>query len=222
LRGIHHFVHFLQDSLGDRLEPREQHWLDGLSRLSQRMSAQIEALLQYSRATQQSLQPAPTDLNALVSEVRENLTARLENNRVRMIVRGSLPMLNCDPVRVRVVLENLIANGIKYNDKAERRIEIGASASVPPILYVKDNGIGIAREYQESVFNLFRRLHGRDEYGGGTGAGLTLARKHVERHGGRLWLESTPGAGTCFYFTLAPGNFWPSAQGHNSLVQEPS
>ena len=222
LRGIHHFVHFLQDSLGDRLEPREQHWLDGLSRLSQRMSAQIEALLQHSRATQQSLQPVSTDLNALVSEVRENLTARLEDKTVRMVVRGNLPTLNCDPVRVRVVFENLIANGIKYNDKAEPRIEVGASASVPPILYVKDNGIGIAPECQESIFTLFRRLHGRDEYGGGTGAGLTLARKHVERHGGRLWLESTPGEGTCFYFTLAPGTTWPPAEGSIPHVQEPS
>lgn len=222
LRGIHHFVHFLQDSLGDRLDPRERHWLQGLSRLSQRMSAQIEVLLQYSRATQQRLQPAPTDLNALVGEVQENLAARLEDKSVRMVVRGSLPTLNCDPVRVHAVFENLITNGIKYNDKAERRIEIGTIASVPPILYVKDNGIGIAPECQEAVFTLFKRLHGRDEYGGGTGAGLTLARKHVERHGGRLWLESTPDEGTCIYFTLAPGDFWPSAQGHISLVQEPS
>jgi len=178
------------------------------------------AALQYSRATQQSLQPAPTELTALVSEVRENLTARLQDHHVRMVVLGSLPTLNCDPERVRVVFENLIANGIKYNDKTERRVEIGAIASVPPILYVKDNGIGIAPEHQEVVFTLFRRLHGRDDYGGGAGAGLTLARKQVERHGGRLWLESSLGRGTCFYFTLAPGNVSPSAQGLISLVQE--
>ena len=206
LRGIHHFVHFLQDSLNDRLEPREQNWLQGLSRLSQRMSAQIEALLQYSRANQEGLRSVPTDLNALVGEVRENLTARLEDQNARIVVQGTLPTIDCDPVRVRVVYENLIANGIKYNDKVERCIELGVQASVPPVLYVRDNGIGIAPEQQEAIFTLFRRLHGRDEYGGGTGAGLTLARKHVERHGGRLWLESTPGQGACFYFTLGPGN----------------
>jgi len=205
LRGIHHFVHFLQDSLEDRLDPREQNWLHGLSRLSQRMSTQIEALLQYSRANQESLQTIPTDLNTLVSEVRENLSARLEDQTARIVVRETLPTVSCDPVRVRVVFENLITNGIKYNDKSERLIELGVQESVPPILYVRDNGIGIPPEHWEAVFTIFRRLHGRDEYGGGTGAGLTLARKHVERHGGRLWLESTPGEGTCFYFTLAPG-----------------
>lgn len=205
LRGIHHFVHFLQDSLNDRLDPREQHWLQGLSRLSQRMSAQIEALLQYSRANQEGLQALPTDLNTLVSEVRENLSARLEDQNARIVVKGTLPTVSCDPVRVRVVFENLIANGIKYNDNAERRIELGVQESVPPVLYVRDNGIGIPPEHWETVFTIFRRLHGRDEYGGGTGAGLTLVRKHVKRHGGRLWLESTPGEGTCFYFTLAPG-----------------
>jgi light-regulated signal transduction histidine kinase (bacteriophytochrome) len=74
-----------------------------------------------------------------------------------------------------------------------------------PTFYIRDNGIGIAPEYLDQIFQIFRRLHGRDEFGGGTGAGLTIARKIVERHGGRIWVESTLGEGSVFYFTLGAG-----------------
>jgi light-regulated signal transduction histidine kinase (bacteriophytochrome) len=102
---------------------------------------------------------------------------------------------------------NLIVNAIKYNDKAEKWVEIGCEPSSegraqPPVFYVRDNGIGIAPQHHEAIFRIFRRLHGREEYGGGTGAGLTIVRKIVERHGGRIWLVSQPGAGSTFYFTL--------------------
>jgi len=76
-----------------------------------------------------------------------------------------------------------------------------------PVLYVKDNGIGIPEQYRDAVFRIFRRLHARDEYGGGVGAGLTIVKKIIERHGGRIWIESEVGVGTTFYFTLAPTQF---------------
>ena len=103
---------------------------------------------------------------------------------------------------------------MKYNDKTEKWIEIGfLDGSDPtsgtkvhptgiPIFYVKDNGVGIREKHFQSVFRMFKRLHGRDKYGGGTGAGLTITKKLVERHGGRLWIESTVGEGTTFFFTL--------------------
>ncbi len=85
-------------------------------------------------------------------------------------------------------------------------MEVGCDTSAPvPVFYVRDNGIGISGQYYEKAFRIFKRLHEQSKYGGGTGAGLTIVRKIVERHGGRIWLESTPGEGTTFYFTLSGG-----------------
>ena len=114
---------------------------------------------------------------------------------------------------------NLIGNAIKYNDRSQKWVEIGfiegngeetkatsepaTALDNPCTFYVRDNGIGVSLQHIEKIFQIFRRLHGRDDYGGGTGAGLTIARKIVERHGGRIWVESTLNEGSTFYFTLS-------------------
>jgi signal transduction histidine kinase len=114
-------------------------------------------------------------------------------------------------VRLGEVFANLITNALKYNDKPQRWIEIGVvdtpravggDAAREQTFYVRDNGIGIPDRHLATVFRIFKRLHARDEFGGGTGAGLTIVRKIVERHHGRVWIESTPGQGTTVFFTL--------------------
>jgi light-regulated signal transduction histidine kinase (bacteriophytochrome) len=105
---------------------------------------------------------------------------------------------------VREVFANLITNAAKYNDKRERWIEIGVEAGNPTRYYVRDNGIGISVDARERIFEIFRRIHGKGEFGGGVGAGLTIARRVVERHAGKIWVESIPGEGSTFFFTLAP------------------
>ena len=111
---------------------------------------------------------------------------------------------------------NLLSNAFKYNDKATVQIEISwhpphtvdrqphwpVDATHHPIFYVRDNGLGIEARHAEQVYKMFKRLHGRDEYGGGTGAGLTIVRKLIERHGGAVWFDSEPGIGSTFYISL--------------------
>ena len=205
LRGIRNFSQFLLERTGERLAGQERAWLDTILKLTVRMTAQIDALLQYSRAGQQPLAVEQVDLNALLRCVMDALSGRIGETGAKITVPAMLPWVACDPVRTAAVFENLIANAIKYNDQAEKRVEIGYRADVEPTFFVRDNGIGIAERHREAIFTIFRRLHGREEYGGGTGAGLTIARKHIERQGGRLWLESTPGQGSTFYFTLGLG-----------------
>ena len=98
----------------------------------------------------------------------------------------------------------LHTNAIKYNDEADKLVEVGFTegSSGVPTFFVRDNGIGIEERHHAQIFQIFRRLHGRDQYGGGSGAGLTITRKLIDRHGGKIWVESTPGQGTTFFFVL--------------------
>jgi signal transduction histidine kinase len=118
-----------------------------------------------------------------------------------------LPVVRADRERLVEVLANLVSNAAKYGGPSPE-VEVGhldgAGGRGTPTFYVRDAGIGIEPRHHEAVFRLFKRLHPRDAYGGGSGAGLTIVQKVVERHGGRIWLESAPGRGTTFYFTLGP------------------
>jgi light-regulated signal transduction histidine kinase (bacteriophytochrome) len=193
--------------------------LDWLLRATARMDALLDALLHYSRLGRLSSEFVDTDLGPVLVEAIDMLGGRLAQSKVDMRVPRPLPVASCDRVRVREVYANLIANAIKYNDKPQPWVEVGyigvdapaRPASTPrrcqadTILYVRDNGIGIDERHKDRVFALFKRLHGQDEFGGGSGAGLTIARKMVEQHRGCIWFDSLPGVGTTFYFTL-PGD----------------
>ena len=203
LRGIHNYSSFLLEDYGNVLDDEGVEQLNTLVRLSRRMEDLINSLLHFSRVGRVDLALRETDLNTVVEDVRQLLSARLDSAGAKLTVHP-LPTVVCDSVRVSEVLNNLISNALKYSEDAPN-IEVGVRAEdAPPVFYVRDNGIGISPEHQAAVFRLFKRLHGRETYGGGTGIGLTIVKKVVERHGGRLWLESVPGQGTTFYFTLAP------------------
>jgi light-regulated signal transduction histidine kinase (bacteriophytochrome) len=202
LRGIHNYAHFLQEDYADRLDDEGREKLAILGRLTVRMDALIDTLLAYSRVGRLELNLEPCDLNVVLKDVLEDLQFRLAESGTEVRVPRVLPTVVCDRIQVSEIFSNLISNAAKYNDKLDKWVEIGYQEDSATVLYVRDNGIGIRERHFETVFRIFKRLHGRDEYSGGTGAGLTIARKIAERHGGRLWLESTPGEGTVFYFTL--------------------
>jgi len=219
LRGISNYATFLIEDYAEKLDDDGHEKLNTLRRLCERMDALITSLLHYSRVGRADLAVDETDLNPLVAEVVDSLRLTLEEKNVEVRIPQPLPTVTCDAVRVREVFHNLIANAVKYNNKTEKWIEIGHEqtdrANTPPtsdavpcnhdgliVFYVKDNGIGIREKHLDAIFRIFKRLHGRDKFGGGTGAGLTFVKQIVERHGGRIWVESQQGEGSTFYFTL--------------------
>jgi light-regulated signal transduction histidine kinase (bacteriophytochrome) len=204
LRGIHNFAVFLLEDYGERFDADGLSKLETLTRLSRRMEALIDSLLHFSRLGRVDLAIDDVDLNEVVAEVVDSLAIHLAESGIEVRLPRPLPVVRCDRVRVRELLYNLIVNAAKYNDKPEKHIEIGfVETGTTPAFYVRDNGIGIQEKHFESIFRIFKRLHGRDKFGGGTGAGLTIVKKIVERHNGRIWVESTFGEGTTVYFTLA-------------------
>ena len=164
----------------------------------------IKSLLQYSRTGRLELKLETVNMDRLVDEAIADCRHMLGDSGAEIRRPHPLGSDICDRVRVREVFTNLITNAKKYNDKQQRWIEIGVEESPGRRYYVRDNGIGISADARERIFEIFRRIHSNDEFGGGVGAGLTIARRAVERHAGKIWVESTPGEGSTFYFTLSP------------------
>lgn len=206
LRGIHNYSMFLLEDYGDKLDEDGKAKLETLMRLTRRMEVLIDSLLEFSRLGRVDLAMDEVDLNEILAEVLENLDINLKAEKVEVAVPRPLPKVLSDRVRVGEIFHNLIVNGVKYNDKPHKRIEVGYQDDEPPVFYIRDNGIGIPEKHHEAIFRIFKRLHARDKFGGGTGAGLTIVKKIVERHNGRIWVESEPGEGTTFYFTLGKGD----------------
>jgi signal transduction histidine kinase len=169
-----------------------------------RLEIQIGDLLTYYRVGRMSPSVARVDLTAVVDAQVAALRPMLERRHGAVRVRGPLPAVDGHPVLLGMVFGNLIANGLKYNRSARPVVEIGLVAADPSTIYVRDNGIGIAEEHHEAIFAMFRRLHGRKEYEG-SGAGLAIVRKIIDAYGGRIWLESEPGRGSTFFFSLPRG-----------------
>ncbi|MEJ0060420.1 MAG: ATP-binding protein [Terricaulis sp.] len=151
-----------------------------------------------------------TDLGAVVEDIASTLDHFLEERGARIVMPNAMPVYTCDRPRVTELFRNLITNAIKYNDKPERLVEVGflpfhttpQGARMENVFYVKDNGYGIEPEFHQEIFRIFKRLRPAGAGDDGTGVGLTFVKKIVERHGGAIWLDSAPGVGTTFYFTL--------------------
>jgi signal transduction histidine kinase len=205
LRGIQNYATFLAEDYGDRLDDEGKAKLETLRRLSRRMEDLIATLLHYSRVGRQDLAFDQVDLNRVVDDVLYSLAISLAEQNVQVVVERPLPTVWCDRARIGEVFRNLITNAMKYNDKPEKSIVIGSRSTKDgrPLFFIRDNGLGIPERHFDAVFRIFKRLHPRDHYGGGTGAGLTIVRKIVERHQGQVWVESAVGEGTTFYFTLS-------------------
>jgi signal transduction histidine kinase len=203
LRGINNYSTFLLEDYGDQLDEEAKEKLNTLQTLAKRLSAFIDDLFQYSRVGREQSKAELCNMQALTEGIIDTLKPWTDSEGGRVEIEGDLPIRFCYPIQMELALRNLITNGIKYNESAEKRVWIGCTETEGrgPVFYVRDNGIGIDEKHHENIFRIFKRLHGRESFGGGTGAGLTVTRKVLERHNGQIWLESEPEKGTTFYFS---------------------
>lgn len=205
LRMISAYLQLLQRRTGDKLDDEEREFIGFAVDGAQRLHGLIHDLLNFSRVTTQSRRMGPVDLGEVLETVRANLGLAIEDAGGTVAIDGPLPVVHGDSAQLSLLFQNLVGNALKYRHEARPpTIRITTSTTNPhPVIAVADNGIGIAPEHAEDVFKVFRRLHGPDRYPG-TGMGLAIARRIVDRHGGRIWLESEPGQGTTFLISL-PG-----------------
>jgi signal transduction histidine kinase len=168
------------------------------------MQSMISDLLSYSRAGQARLRSQPVDVDELMRETLSSLNAAVRDSRADVHV-SQLPTVVADRGALAQVFGNLLSNALKFHDRETRvRVEVSAEPDANGWRFtVADTGLGIPPEDSERVFRMFERLHGENEYGG-TGIGLPICRRIVERHGGRIWCEPRAVGGTAFHFTL-PG-----------------
>jgi PAS domain S-box-containing protein len=211
LRGLLANTAFLQEDYQDKLGAEGLKRLERLRHLSLRMEQLVSDLLAYSRISREDMAIQPTDVNAAIHDIESMMETTLREQNAAILIPAALPKILCDKTAITEIFRNLITNGVKYNNAARKIIEVGyfdelatKNGTERHVFYVKDNGIGIAEEFHEDIFRMFKRLNAEAEDKKGSGVGLTFVRKIVDRHGGRIWVASEPDNGTVFYFTLMP------------------
>lgn len=202
LRMVSTFSQLLQMKYAGKLDDQADiiigHCVEGATR----MARLIQDLLEYTRAATISEAPSDTvDLNEALEGALSNLRTSIEESKAT-VTHDPLPFLKAEPVHLQQIFQNLVSNAIKYRSQEPPRIHVGATRGNGTWEFsVRDNGIGIEPRYHQQVFGLFKRLHSGSQYSG-TGLGLAICKKLVERYHGRIWVESTSGDGSTFFFTM--------------------
>mgnify|MGYP000134292032 CR=1 FL=1 len=204
LRMIISYLQLLQRTNSENVDAQGKEFIDFAISGAYRMRALVRDLLSYAGIEKSNKIPTVIQFNTVLNEIRANLSQLLEETHTKLTV-GPLPELKADPIQMGQIFQNLITNAITYRSP-ERDAEIQIDAKQGPgehwTFSVKDNGIGISPEYFQKIFVIFQRLHSDREKFPGTGIGLAICKKIVERHRGKIWLESEPGKGTTFFFSL--------------------
>lgn len=201
LRMVTSYMQLLTRRYGDRLDGDAREFIGFAVDGAARMNRLIQDLLAFSRVGTRGREFTPTDCNEVLEMARMNLKVAIEETGAR-VTSDPLPTVMGDDTQLVQLFQNLISNAIKFTKDRTPEVRVGVQSDEAGWLFsVSDNGIGMERRHLDKVFTIFQRLHTRDEYAG-TGIGLAVCRKIVERHGGRIWAESEPGEGSTFYFTL--------------------
>lgn len=204
LRAIAGFSQILSQEYAAQLPNEAQHYLNLVQDSAKRMDKLINDLLAFSRLNRQALSRRPVDPADLVRQALEELRSEQEGRRLDIRI-GELPECQADPSLLKQVFINLLSNALKFTRHRELAvIEIGCQAHQDtPVYFVRDNGVGFDMRYAHKLFAVFQRLHRAEDYEG-TGVGLALVRRIINRHGGRVWAEAQVDQGATFYFTLSP------------------
>ncbi|VVB95020.1 Methanogenesis regulatory histidine kinase FilI [uncultured archaeon] len=201
LRTVINFTQLLAENYKGKLDKDADEFIEYTVDASTRMKKMIDDLLMYSRVSTRGKPFAPTDCETVLNQALDNLKMAIEESGA-IVTRDPLPTVMADASQIAELLQNLISNAIKFRREQPPRVHVSAEQNENQWVFsVRDNGIGIAPEYFERIFMLFQRLHSAKEYPG-TGIGLAICKKIVERHGGRIWVESEPAKGSIFYFSI--------------------
>ena len=201
LRMISSYVQLLSRRYEGKLDKDADDFIAYAVEGTKRMQQLINDLLAYSRVGTRGKPPVPTDFEDVFSEAMANLKITTEEAGA-VVTHDQLPTAMADRLQMVQLFQNLIGNAIKFRGKDVPQVHVSARQEGELWVFsVRDNGIGIDPQFHDRIFTIFQRLHGREEYPG-TGIGLAVSKKIVERHGGRIWLESSLGKGTTFYFTV--------------------
>jgi light-regulated signal transduction histidine kinase (bacteriophytochrome) len=201
LRTITSYSQLIQKRYGGKLDEKADRYLNFVADAAIRMQQLIEDLLNYSRVSTEERPLQRTDCGQILAQVLANLHAAIVQSKA-LVTWGPLPTLDADPSQLVELFQNLISNAVKFQGEKQQRVHISATREGEEWVFcVRDNGIGIDPQYSERIFVIFQRLHTREQYQG-TGIGLAICKRIIERHNGRIWLESQPQEGTAFFFTL--------------------
>jgi len=218
LRTIASFTQLLAKRYGDKLDDKAREFIGFAVDGSKRMQTLINDLLSFSRVGTQGKELAPVQCDAILDTVLRSLKRAVEESGA-VITRDRLPVVLADEMQLGQLLQNLVGNSIKFRGDKAPRIHVGAERNGEGWkMWVRDNGIGIAPEHNERIFVIFQRLHTKTQYAG-TGIGLAVCKKIAERHGGRIWIEPTPGGGSTFYFTMTDGESFQSKERENDELR---
>ncbi len=205
LRAIASFATFLEEDYKGKLGTEGQEYIDEIRKGATKMNAFIEDLLTLSRISRIKNPYEDVDIRMVLETAIERLKFEIKEKQVNLVAVQHLPVMHCDRIKITEVFYNLINNAIKFsskNNKENPRVKIGyAKIGDLHQFFVKDNGIGIDPKYHEQIFGIFKRLHSDKEYEG-TGAGLSIIKKVIDDHQGKIWVESELGKGAAFYFTI--------------------
>lgn len=203
IRMVRNYIQLLGKRFGSQLDEKAHKYMSYIVEGADRMQTLVDDLLALSRISSQGKPPHAIDANEVLTIVLRDLKLLVENSGAH-VESEKLPVVIVDHGQLGQVFQNLISNAIKFRGASAPRIKISCKEQAGYYQFsVSDNGIGIDTNYFEQIFIIFQRLHTRESYGG-SGIGLAICKKIIERHGGRIWLESEVGKGTKFYFTL-PG-----------------